>query len=135
MNFVFIALKRKNKLEMSASEEFRYKKYLGSLKEGLYDIIIKKHKNKRTLDQNAYYFGVVLSILSDYFGYEVDEMHEEMKLKFNPVKSKINTGLLVGGSTKKMNTEEFSEYIEKIRRWAAIDYQIEIPDPKRIEIT
>ena len=86
MNLIFITKIEKGKIKMGLTEEDRMSKYIGSLKDGLYDITVKKHVHKRTLDQNAYYFGVVLVILSDFFGYEVDEMHEEMKLKFNPVK-------------------------------------------------
>ena len=100
------------------------------------DITIKKHTNKRTLPQNNYYFGVVLVILGDYFGYETEEMHEELKLKFNPVKSKLSDGI-IGGSTTKMTAEEFygneTSYVNRIRRWAAVDFQINIPDPERVE--
>lgn len=101
------------------------------------DIIIRKHRDKRTDEQNKYYWGVVILILSNHFGYDPEEMHEELKLMFNPVQSKIDPSRKIGGSTTKMNTVEFyhdqDSYIEKIRRWAATEYGVFIPDPKKVE--
>ena len=136
MKHLFIANIRKAKIEWSVREKDRLQRVLKCLKDGLYDISICKHKNKRTLDQNAYYFGVVIPILSKYFGYEPEEMHEELKLKFNPIKSKLNPDKIIGGSTRKMSTTEFFgndlSYVERIRRWAAVEFKINIPDPEKI---
>jgi len=101
------------------------------------DIIIKKHSNKRTNDQNAYYWGVVITILSDHFGYDSEEMHEEMKYLFNPIQSKIHPDRKIGGSTTKLSTVDFfssneKSYVERICKWAAEDYDIYIPPPERI---
>ena len=139
MTPIFIAKIRDHKLEMSILEKDRMKAYIYSLKDGLYDVIIKKHKNKRTIDQNAYYWSTVIHILSDYFGYEPEEMHEELKLKFNPVESKLQPGKIIGGSTTKMSTDEFfgdeQSYINRIRRWASVEFAINIPDPRSIDVT
>jgi hypothetical protein len=102
------------------------------------DIVVRKHSEKRTDLQNQYYWGVVIDILSKHFGYDPEEMHEELKIMFNPVESKIRPGQIVGGSTTKLSTEEFfsedqSCYIERIRRWSASDHGIYIPDPKKAE--
>jgi len=88
----------------------------------------------RTLNQNAYYFGVVIKILSDEFGYLDDEMHEELKRKFNPVASRLEKGKVIGGSTRRMNTKEFEQYCEKIRIWAARDLNIMIPLPNEAAV-
>ena len=32
-------------------------------------------------------------------------------------------------STTKLNTQEFEEYLETVKRWAATDLQLYIPDP------
>ena len=102
------------------------------------DIVIRKHSSKRTNEQNKYYFGVVVPILADYFGHDsVEEMHEDLKLKFNPTKSKIDQDKIIGGTTTKLSTIEFmaseDSYIERICRWAATEYQIFIPPPKKVE--
>ena len=98
--------------------------------------IIRKRKKKRTSDQNRYYWGVVIPILADYFGHDnPEDMHEELKELFNPIESKVKPGKIIGGSTTKMSTEEFyvgeTSYVERICRWAAMEYQIYIPPPKK----
>lgn len=100
------------------------------------EIIIRKKRNKRTNEQNAYYWGVVIPILADYFGHDnPEDLHNDLKLLFNPVKSKIQPDKMVGGTTTKMSTIEFmvaeDSYVEKICRWAASEYQIYIPSPKK----
>lgn len=82
-------------------------------------------KNRRSLSQNAYYWGVVVSLLGEHFGYEPDEMHEALKFKFL---RKHEDVLMTVGSTAKMDTKEFGEYLDKVIRWAASEYQVYIPD-------
>jgi hypothetical protein len=112
--------------------------WISTLKDGPIDFSFKEHRKNRTSPQNSYYFGVVLVILADFFGYEVEEMHDELKLKHNPVPSKFVPNIMVGGSTAKMTTEEFfsneTSYVNRIRRWAAVEYGVNIPDPTKIEL-
>jgi len=100
------------------------------------DIIIRKQKKQRSNDQNRYYWGVVIPILADHFGHDNQEdMHEDLKLEFNPIESKIEPGKKIGGTTTKMTTVEFfsaeTSYIERICRWAAMEHQVFIPPPKK----
>ena len=102
------------------------------------DITARKHKSKRTNDQNAYYWGVVVPILCDYFGHDNQEdMHEDLKRLFNPVQSKIDASRFIGGTTTKLSTVEFfcgeESYVERICRWASMEYGIYIPPPKKVE--
>jgi hypothetical protein len=101
------------------------------------DIVIRKHRDKRTDLQNQYYWGVVVKILGDHFGYEPEEMHEELKLMFNPIQSKIDPSRKIGGSTTKMDTVEFysdqDSYVERITRWAASEHGVYIPPPQKVE--
>ena len=101
------------------------------------EITIRKYRTKRTNDQNRYYWGVVVPILSDHFGYDPEEMHEELKFLFNPLQSKIDPNRTIGGSTTKMSTVEFygdeDSYVEKICRWGATEHGIYIPPPEKVE--
>lgn len=90
------------------------------LPEGKYTIYILDQKPNRSLQQNRYYFGVVLRALKEHTGISVDDLHDVLKFKFNP-KTIQFSGIdetKIGGSTKEMTTEVFMEYIEKIRLWA-----------------
>lgn len=100
-------------------------------------ITIRKHRDKRTNGQNAYYWGVVVPILANHFGYDTEEMHEELKYLFNPIQSKIDPNRKIGGSTTKLSTVEFycdqDSYVEKIVRWGATEHGVYIPPPEKIK--
>lgn len=82
----------------------------------------------RTLPQNNLYWGIYIVTLSEHFGYAPEEMHEELKLMFNPKDSKLTPGERVGGTTTKMTRKEFTRYLESIRIWAGSQYQVELPE-------
>ena len=82
--------------------------------------------DNRTHWQNNYYRGGVIGrpgvegclLNSETFGgYTPDELHEALKQRF-----KIT-------STKLLTVAEFSEYIEQIVRWAALEYQVPVAPP------
>ena len=103
-------------------------RYLSVIKDGPIRIIITKYKRKRTLPQNRYYWGVVIKILSNHTGYTDDEMHDALKWLFLRVK---RDGLPdTCGSTKKLNTDDFNEYLDKIKIWASTEMGCYIPDPE-----
>ena len=125
MNFDFVANLKSGRL----TERFikNMERYLLTLPDGPVQIIIKKYRRKRTDPQNKYYFGVVVPILMEYTGYTKDEMHEALKWKFLKIEKPGMPPTV--GSTKKLNTKEFEEYLENIKRWAAVDLSLYIPDP------
>lgn len=96
-----------------------------------------KKRATRSLQANAYYWGVIVDVLSEYTGYTPDEMHEFLKAKFIPKKVAVQDGngeiqdeIVIGGSTAKMNTNQFYEYCSGIKRWAAETLDCVIPDPE-----
>lgn len=99
-------------------------------------VIIIKKKGKRSLQQNAYYFGVVIKEiqlrLRDLGSrVDTDDIHEYLKQWFNKEKIKTPQGELleIGVTTTDLNKYEFSEYVERIREWASMSLDINIPDP------
>jgi len=74
----------------------------------------------RTHFQNNYYWKVVIGVListDPLIGHTKDEMHEILKNEF-----KVE-------STSKLNVYEFRDYIDRIIRWAAVTWEIRIPEP------
>jgi len=96
------------------------------------ELTIRKERHTRSLSQNKYYWGVIIQILSDYFGYDKEEMHEALKFKF--LKRHEDTDLVTVGSTAKLSTAGFTEYIDDIIRWASTEYQVIIPSADGIEL-
>jgi hypothetical protein len=94
----------------------------------------RKQRSKRSIKENSYYWGVVVEILRDYFGYETyeaEEVHDGLKLKF----LRIHEGeaLETVRSTTKLSTVEFEDYLEKIRRWASKEHNCYIPLPNECD--
>lgn len=118
-------------LSLSQWQRERMATFLKS-KEGLYVQVTMRQQGKpRSVDQNEYYHAVPVTILANEFGYDHDEMHEILREKFLPPQFIDFKGerMQVRKSTTKLNTLEFEEYLDAIRRWAATDYNIKIPLP------
>lgn len=130
--------KETGKLTMLDYVKAEMRRWCMTLKGKEVDITIRKHRKQRTIDQNAYYWGVVIPILADYFGHDnPEDMHEDLKLEFNPMESKVKPGQKIGGTTTKMSTVEFmaseDSYVERICRWAAMEHGLYIPLPKKVD--
>lgn len=109
---------------------------------GLYRFNCLRCRNQRSLLQNAYYFGVCLSLLAPVLAeawgdplFTVDKAHEFFKGKYltQPVVNR-KTGELQGFvclSTTELDTLEFSYYIDKICEFAAENFQMTIPPPTK----
>lgn len=118
----------------SAEEQDKKRLYrvLKNLSGGVYKINIQKIKDARSLNQNKYYWAVVVSVLASELGYFKDEMHMLLRRKFlgytkvNPVTGEEE---VFARSTTDLNTAEMEEYLEFIRVWAINSLDIYIPLP------
>lgn len=100
-------------------------------------VTVKRKHATRSLQQNAYLWGVVYALLSDHTGYTPEEIHDYCKMRFLPKRVCIANGngevvddLVIGGSTAKLNKLEFGEYVDAIRSWARETLDVEIPLPQ-----
>jgi hypothetical protein len=99
---------------------------------GLQIVTIKKHRKKRSSPENRYYWGVIIKVLGDEFGYLPDEMHQVLKRLFLTYeKPNRATGEVefFARSTTDLTTEQAEDYYEKIRIWALSEHSILIPLP------
>lgn len=100
------------------------------------EIAVTIRRASRSVAANAWYWGVIIQVISEHTGYTPDEVHEFLKAKFIPKRLAIANGngevvdeYVLGGSTRKMNTIEFSEYCTQIQQWAAETLDCYIPSP------
>jgi hypothetical protein len=125
-------------LDILPYEKVRIQRFVQAMPEGTrLELILRKYKRLVTNDQRGYYWGVVVPILAEYFGHDnKQDMHEDLKIYFNPAQSRINPEDIVGGSTTKLSSENFygaeNSYVKRIVRWAAQEYGINIPDPDEV---
>lgn len=113
------------KLKLSNPNQFNNK--LRNLEGKNVKVSLETRKNSRTLAQNGYYWGIVLGTISDYTGYEVEDLHNHFKYHF--LKRKVGN-LDTFKSTTELNTKEFSDYIEHIRKFANQVIGIDILTPE-----
>jgi hypothetical protein len=130
MKPIFDATVKDGKIKFNRPDLFNL--YLGAFEDKEVIVTVESKRYKRSLKQNNYYWGVVIPIIGDYLGYDPDEMHEALKWKFLRKTNSKDPKLMTVKSTTSLSTVEFIDYVDRIVRWAAIDYQISIPDPDQI---
>jgi hypothetical protein len=116
-------------------DDIAYQIWIADLNGKRVRVIVEQETYKRTDPQNKYYWGVVVEILSQELGYETEEVHNLLKSMF--LKRRV---ILKGkeyisiGSTAKLNTAQFTDYIEKIKRFASMELSIIIPESENVSI-
>jgi hypothetical protein len=104
--------------------------YIEKLPEGKrYDVSVTLHRNRRSIPQNSLYW-LWLGCISCETGNEVEDLHGYFKDRFLSRKVEIfgdeyNTGT----STKKLNTSEFTAFLDKVQQFAAGEGII-LPNPE-----
>lgn len=101
-------------------------------------LTLKEQKKRRSLNQNAYLWGVVYPAIVAVFrehGNNVDaeDVHAYLKDRVGKLRQHFVTPdgeVLTGpGSTAKLTTMEFEEYLAKVRAWAAEALGLAVPLP------
>jgi hypothetical protein len=115
--------------KLTLSEEASYRRQIRQFKPGKVTIRVEVDRGKRTLQQNRYY-RLVLGLISDHTGDEVDDLHEQFKRRF--LEPRLVTVLgeeIAIYTTRQENAEKFGEYVDRIRRFALMELQVVTPDP------
>ena len=109
-------------------------------------VCLAPEEKKRSTQQNKYLWGVVYKTIVDNDpGYFVNDavdalrktarlstaevVHEFCKARFLPSADLPGLQITVAPSTAKLPRKEFQDYVESIRRWAADELQVFVPDP------
>ena len=102
-------------------------------------VVIKARTSKRSLDQNAYVWGVAYPIIAESLGYDLHE-HEDLHYAlvakcFGEHFDKRVGAMVPNKRSSKMTTAEFSTYMEWLVRFAATDLGgIVVPLPGESEV-
>ena len=93
-------------------------------------IEIKQVKNIRSIDQNRLYW-LWLSCISQETGNDKDYLHDHFKGCYleSPVIELKGKKIHVLGSTKTLDTNEFTKYLEKIQVFSNTELGINLPNP------
>jgi hypothetical protein len=97
---------------------------------------IEKVHATRSHAQNAYFHAVVVAMVSDRTGYTPNEAKELLKAKCLPhdlaeqgINGRVIDGLVIGGSTAKLDKLQFIDFLDECVRYAAEHMDLVIPDP------
>ena len=132
---------RKNKLEIIELENFQ--KFLKNRVGDLITIDIEKVYSKRTIPENKYFHGVVIPILADYWGYDVRIPEEIEAVKQILYKEHLTSKVRLSRDKRRkfsitrrasdLNTKEFEQFMQDIRDWAIVEFQVKIPTPDELK--
>lgn len=118
------------KLELDEREAFQRRIHLKALAGREVEVIVRKKRVQRSLDQNAYLHAVPFPILADYWGEDIEttkllvmgecfgwrELGDGRRIPMKP-------------STAALTVEEGSHLIEWIPPWAMREFGVDIPLP------
>jgi len=103
-----------------------------------FDVVFKKPSSGRSQQQNKYYWGVVVHLLSEHLGYTPEETHDVIKNEFlkEVVMREINgeTKEIINiKSTTELNIKDMQQFLEFVRMWAMQEFGVDIPEPSEVE--
>jgi len=110
--------------------------YINRLPDKAYDVKIVNRKKKRTLNQNSLYW-LWINCISDETGNDPKELHEYFSDKYLPKETIEIFGIAKSRpiSTTKLNTVQFTNYMENIEVFASSELGIVLPQPEDLYFT
>jgi hypothetical protein len=110
------------RLRLPASDRFAAQ--IRQLHDGDYEMVLERKRATRSHAQNRRYWKILLG-LSMHTGNTKDELHDICKAKFLPKTLAICDGngvivgeFVIGGSTRKLTPQEFTDYMDAVEAWA-----------------
>ena len=132
MNPIFYGIV--NNCEVIFYEKKKLRQFLIDFEGKEVEVVIRQPTSPRTLQQNKYLFGVCYKMIADETGHTPEEIHEVMKSMFLKDYADFNgQKVVIIKSTTSLNTKQFGEYVDKVKRFAAQELGIVIPDAEEVE--
>lgn len=118
-------------LNPSEQQKGAIRRYLKNRDGRAVTVKFSKPTSTRSLNQNRYYWSVVLGIIADSTGNTTEDLHLVIKDMFLPRKFlKLGTREIEARkTTTELTPTEFEQYLERVRAWAAQELGINIPLP------
>lgn len=107
-----------------------YLVWLGSLEGKEVELSVYKTRKRRSKNANSYLWGVVYEVISETTGYTTEEAHEACKMMFLKVHRDGLPDTIK--STTELDSKEFAEYVDKIKRWASEKLGCYVPDSSEV---
>ena len=119
-------------LLLSAAARARLDSHLAGLRNKPVELVVRPQRTQRTLAQNAYIHAVAIPLLAGHFGYDVPDMKLILMGECWGWHTVGGKELPVKAHTSEMTTEECTQFIAWVTRWALTEHQVWIPLPAEV---
>lgn len=96
---------------------------------------IERAYRQRSTQQNKFYWGTLVHAIAEHTGFTPGETHDVLKQMFLPQQKTLQDkrgvvihSLVIGGTTTRLSTLEFTHYCDRIRVWAMEYLELVISD-------
>ena len=96
-------------------------------------VYLREKRHARTMPQNRYYWGVLLSTIAAHTGHTSEDLHEVFKQRFLPRHFVVvgDQEHNVTKSTTELSKQEFTAYLHQVRAFAETELGVLVPDLER----
>jgi hypothetical protein len=91
------------------------------------EIIVRKKLPKSSNQQNRYYWGVIVKLISEYTGHTPEEVHAILKYKF--LRRRSQEGFEFVPSAMALSTRDREAFHDDCRLWGNVVLGLNIPEP------
>ena len=121
---------------MIVLEKDKYDNFIKGLKDGEYELTIKRARKLRSLDQNSFWHGVWLPLIAESVGYlDTEEVCRPLRGKFLGYEEKTAFGETTKEpiSTAGLSEGAMKEFLDKVKMFCETELNIVLPDAKKVE--
>jgi hypothetical protein len=112
---------------------WKFYTHLERLKNKQVEVIVRLPRSQRSERSNRFYWGAVVPLLAEHLGYEKQDMHEVLAMRFLRIEDCPVTGAPRRKRTPDCDTAEFAAYVDSCIRLAA-ELGVVIPLPGEVEV-
>lgn len=109
-----------------------YDRYALTLADKRIELVLRPERSQRSTQHNRYYWGVVVKMVSEELGYRPEEAHEALAHHLLPL-GHDDARLPGRRSTSTLTVQEFADYVEACRQFAASELGLSIPEPNEVD--
>ena len=125
--------------DLRVSEPLKFRQHLRSLAGKPVEVVVRRKRSQRSLEQNAWAWGCAYPVLAETLGYDRDEheeLHYALVAKWGGTHLDEKLGVEVANKrSSQLSTAEFSDYMEWLVRFAAKEFDCVIPLPNEVEVS
>jgi hypothetical protein len=116
------------RLELADRDAFT--KAMRDFKRGVVTVRVTHGADVYTGRRYRYYRGIVLKLIAEHTGDDVEDLHLFFKKRFTqPIEKTVLGERFLVWTTTELNDEQFKAFEDEVRRFARTELQVETPDP------